>query len=97
MKIVPYLDVTFNLNDSNYRPYQKPANIIQYIHVQSNEPPKITKRIPKTIEKQLCQLSSNEEIFNESAPFYEDKLHQSAYNKKAFPQQTYPQKKYNLV
>ena len=28
MKIVNYLDVTFNLNDGTYRPYQKPDNII---------------------------------------------------------------------
>ena len=42
-----------------------------------------TKNIPKTIEKRLWQLSSNEEMFNESAPpFYEDKLHQSGYQQK---------------
>ena len=29
MKIVNYLDVTFNLNDGTYRSYQKPDNIIQ--------------------------------------------------------------------
>ena len=48
MKIVNYLDVTFNLNDGTYRPYQKPDNIIQYIHVASNHPPNIIKQIPKT-------------------------------------------------
>ena len=60
MKIVNYLDVTFNLNDGTYRPYQKPDNIIQYIHVESNHPPNIIKQIPKTIEKRLSQLSSSE-------------------------------------
>ena len=79
MKIVNYLDVTFNLNDGTYRSYQKPGNIIQYIHVESNHPPNIIKQIPKTIEKRLSQLSSNEEIFSESAPFYEGKLHRSGY------------------
>ena len=76
------MDVTFNLNDGSYRPYQKPDNIIQYIHVESNHPPNIIKQIPKTIEKRLSQLSSSEEIFNESAPFYEDKLQQSGYQQK---------------
>ena len=38
MKIGNYLDVTFNLNDGTYRPYQKPDNIIQYIHVESKTP-----------------------------------------------------------
>ena len=82
MKIVNYLDATFNLTDGTYRPYQKPDNIIQYIHVESNHPPNIIKQIPKTIEKRLSQLSSSEKIFNESAPFYEDKLHQSGYQQK---------------
>ena len=82
MKIVNYLDVTFNLNDGTYRPYQKPDNIIQYTHVQSNHPPNNIKQIHKTIGKHLSQLSSNEKIFNESASFYEDKLHQSGYQQK---------------
>ena len=50
MEIVNYLDVTFNLNDSTYRLYQKPDNIIQYIHVESNHPPSIIQQIPKTIK-----------------------------------------------
>ena len=82
MKIVNYFDVTFNLKDGTYQPYQKPDNIIQYIHVESNHPPNIIKQIPKRIEKRLSQLSSSEEIFNESAPFFEDKIHQSGYQQK---------------
>ena len=82
MKVGNYLDVTFNLNDDTYRPYQKPDNVIQYIQVESNHPPNIIKQIPKTIEKHLSQLSSNEEIFNESTPVYEEKLHQSDYQQK---------------
>ena len=45
IKVVNYLDVTFNLNDGTYRSYQKPDNIIQYIHVESNHPPNIIKQI----------------------------------------------------
>ena len=82
IKVVNYLDVTFNLNDGTYRSYQKPDNIIQYIHVESNHPPNIIKQIPKTIEKRLSQLSSNKEIFSESAPFYEGELHQFGYQQK---------------
>ena len=82
MKIVNYLDVTLNLNDGTYWPYQKPDNIIQYIHVGSNHPPNMIKEIPKTIGKRLSQLSPNEEIFNESTPFYENKLYQSGYYQK---------------
>ena len=63
MNIINYLDITFNLNDGTDLPYQKPDNIIQYIHAVSNHPPNIISEIPKTIEKHLSQLSSNEEIF----------------------------------
>ena len=80
MKVVNYLDVTFNLNDGTYRPYQKPDNIMQYIHVESNHPPNIIKQVSKTIEKRLSQLSSNEEIFNEI--FNLIQLHQSGYQQK---------------
>ena len=39
-------------------------------------------KFPKQSEKRLSQLFFNEQIFNESAPFYEDKLHQSGYQQK---------------
>ena len=66
MKIVNYLDVSFNLNNSNYKPYHKPDNEILYIHKDSNHPPIILKRIPTSIEKRISTLSTNETIFNES-------------------------------
>ena len=47
MKIVNYLDVTFNLNEATYQPYQKPDNIIQYIHVESNHLPNTLSKFPK--------------------------------------------------
>ena len=40
------------------------------------------KQIPKIIEKRLSKLCSDEDLFNESAPFFEDKLHQSGYQQK---------------
>ena len=79
MRIVNYLDVTFNHKDD---PIRKPYNIIQYINVKSNHPLNIIKQIPNAIEKRLSQLFINVEIFNDSAPFYEDKLHQSGYQEK---------------
>ena len=36
MKIVKYLDVTLNLNGGSYRPYKKPNEETNYIHVNSN-------------------------------------------------------------
>ena len=39
LKIINYLDVTFNLRDRIFRPYHKPDDQIQYIHTESNHPP----------------------------------------------------------
>ena len=55
---------------------------VSKLHFKISNSLKRLKQIPKIIEKCLSQLSSNVEIFNESAPFYEDKLHQSGYQQK---------------
>ena len=41
IKIVNYLDVTFNLNARSYKPYAKPNNKIRYIHKDSSHPPSV--------------------------------------------------------
>ena len=43
MKIVNYLDVSLNLNNSNYKPLHKPDNEILYIYKDSNHPLNILK------------------------------------------------------
>ena len=58
MKIVNYLDVTLNLNDGSYRPYKKPNDETNYLHVNSDHPPSILKQLPMSIEKRLSSLSS---------------------------------------
>ena len=79
MKLVNYLDVTLNLNNSNYKPYQKPDNEILYFHKDSNHPPSILKQIPTSIEKRISTLWSNETIFNESKEIYQKALEKSGY------------------
>ena len=81
-KIVNYLDITLDLNDGTYKPYHKPDNVIQYINVESNHPQNIIKQIPITIEKRLSEHSSNESIFKEAVPIYEEALNKSGYNTK---------------
>ena len=79
MKLVNYLDVTLNLNNSNYKPYHKPDNEILYIHKDSNHPLSILNQISKSIEKRISTLSSNETIFNESKEIYQKALEKSGY------------------
>ena len=82
MKTVDYLDVTLDLNTGTYRPYHKPNNEINYVHVKSNHPPTILKQIPLSIQNRLSNLSANETIFNEALPYYDDALKRSGYNHK---------------
>ena len=79
MEIVNYLDVSINLNNSNYKPYHKPDNEVLYIHKDSNHPPSILKQIPTSIEKRISTLSSNEMIFSESKEIYQKALEKSGF------------------
>ena len=80
MKIVNYLDVTFNFG--SYRPDKKPNEEINYIHVNSDHPPSILKQLPMSIEKRLSSLSSPKEIFQETLLYYEQCLSNCGYKEK---------------
>ena len=47
LRIVDYLDVTLNLNDDTYRPFHKANEETTYIHVESDHPPQIIKKLSK--------------------------------------------------
>ena len=81
LKIVNYLDVTFNLSNATYRPFCKTNNEITYIRKESNHPPSILRQIPLSTESRLSKHSSNEKIFKESAQIYQEALKKSGYQK----------------
>ena len=78
LKIENFLDDTFNLTNSTYKPYRKLNDNLQYIHISSNHPPHIIKHLPDSIEKRLSNNSSNEQDFNSVKPEYEKALKDSA-------------------
>ena len=82
LKIVDYLDITFNLNDSSYRPYNKPNNKPLYVNVESNHPPNIIKQIPKSISNRLSTNSCNKTVFDEASKYYNEVLGQCGYSEK---------------
>ena len=82
LKIVDFVDVTFNLTDSSYRPFNKSNNEVNYIHKQSNHPPSIIKQLPLSVERWFSMLSSNEKIFNDSIPIYQEALIKAGCNHK---------------
>ena len=80
MKVVNYLDVTFNLNSGTYYPYRKPNDQPLYINTKSNHPPSIIKQLPKNISHLISSLSCNETEFSKIKPTYEDALKSCGFN-----------------
>ena len=78
-KVVNFLDVTLNLNNGKYMPYNKPNNNPLYINKKSNHPPSIIDNIPLSINKRLSEISYDEESFYKAAPLYQNALNNSGY------------------
>ena len=79
LRIVNFLDVTFNLSTGKYHPYNKPDNDLLYIHVNSNDPPNITKTLPDSISKRINKLTSEERVFNSAKNLYNNALKNGDY------------------
>ena len=77
--VTDFLDVTFDLTKREHRPYSKPGNTHLYVHIESNHPPIITKRIPNSIETRLPNISSNERIFNDAKQEYQKALQEAGH------------------
>ena len=78
--VVDYLDITLDLNTGLHAPYMKPNDVKNYVHRLSNHPPAILKNLPKNINDRLCKLSSNEEIFKNAIPPYQEALIRAGYD-----------------
>ena len=74
LRIVNYLNVTLNNNDSSFKPYHKRDDSIQYINKESNHPLNFIKHLPTSVKKRLLNHSSDKAIFEKSAIYNEDRL-----------------------
>ena len=79
MKIVNYLDVTFDLSNGTYWPNRTPNKHPRYINIRSNHPPNIIKQIPASSNRRISDNSSNEEAFNKAKAVYNSALKASGY------------------
>ena len=77
MKTVNYLDVTVNLENSTYRPYQTENN--QNIYTLNLTCHHLPSSNFNSIESRLSSLFSSEEIFRDSVTPYQDALGKSGY------------------
>ena len=76
---VDFLDTTFDLRTNTYRPYSKPNNTSSYIHMSSNHPLEILKRLPTSFSELLSRNSSNKQIFDSVKRDYKEALKKSGY------------------
>ena len=79
LKIVHFLDITINLNNFTYYPFRKPNDNPLYIHKNSNHPKQIIKNLPEMINRRLCDISCNEEVFDKAKPVYTTALRNSGF------------------
>ena len=77
---VDFLDGRFGMKQEIYTPFRKPNNDPIYIHKHSNHPQNILIELPKSISKRISDSSSNEEIFNNHIPIYQQALNNSGFN-----------------
>ena len=80
VKIVNFLDVTFNLQTDTYQPYMKPNSKPVYVHKLSNHPPQILKNIPESVNRRLSSISSNKDVFDKASKPYQEALKKSGYD-----------------
>ena len=80
VKTVDYLDISFDLNTSIYKPFKKSNNKPLYINESSNHPPPMLKQIAKSVSKRITANSCNEDIFRKSVPFYNSILQDCGFN-----------------
>ena len=76
-KVVNFLDVTFDLNTSIYKPYIKENDTPCYVNCRSNHPPAVLKNIPLGVNRRLSKISANKEVFEAAVPAYQEALEKS--------------------
>ena len=54
---VQFLDVEFNINTREYKPFKKPNDWPIYVNKQSNHPPAVIKTLPENINTRISKLT----------------------------------------
>ena len=77
LNVADFLDIQFKLKTNSYK-YMKPNSVPVYINKNSN-PPHVLRELQKTIEKRISNISSSNEIFDNSKTIYENTLKKSGF------------------
>ena len=98
-----FLDVSFNILNSSYQPYNKPSSPILYVNNKSNHPRQIIKQLPQTINIRLIKLSNKQESFNNVKNEYQKALNSAnyknnlTYDKTILSKRNKKQRKRNII
>ena len=79
LKIVNFLDVTFNLNNGTFKPFSKNNSTPTYINIYSNHPRSLLKQIPNAVNQRINKLLSCKRIFEESKSIYNEAFKNSGF------------------
>ena len=82
LKVVNFLDVSFNLTEESYKPYRKPNDTLLYVNKSSNHPKTVLNQITNSVNHRLNKISSNKTIFDTAKTEYEQALGNSGHNEK---------------
>ena len=77
LKVVNFLDITFNLSNGTYKAYRKPNDNLLYVNTSSSHPPQIIKQLPTSTAKRLSKSSSSIKISNSAKVECENALENS--------------------
>ena len=80
LEATDFLDIFLDLRAETHRVFTKEGDIPNYVHSQSNHPPNVLKNIGPAVNKRLSMLSSDEGLFNQATPLYQDALRRSKYD-----------------
>jgi len=69
-----------DLQSSKHYPYTKEGNISLYVYKKPNHSLSILKNNPDSINKQLSEISSDQECFDNAKTLYQEALNKSGYN-----------------
>ena len=58
LKIVDFLDVTFNLNNCIFKSFSKNNSIPTYVNIESNHPRSLLEQIPNAVNQRINRLFS---------------------------------------
>ena len=80
LEATDFLDIFFDLRAGTYRSFVKDGDLPTYVHGQSNHPPSVLKNIGLGVNKRLSMLNSNQQLFEQAVPVYQEALRRSKHN-----------------